>query len=195
MWWLRLQDVRIAGVDVRIIDEAGAQVAAGERGQIVVQGIGLMRGYLDDPEATSATMRDGWLATGDVGSDRRRWQSAHCGSSQGHGGGRRSSMRTRPRSSGSSWRARQCGRRRSLGCLTSGWARCRAFSLSRLKARADRCGLPCCVRDPVGELQGTSDDMGRRLPSSQCGGQGGKGRAPFRGLFTSRFESEGQSLA
>jgi HIP---CoA ligase len=58
----------IAGVDVRIIDEAGAQVAAGERGQIVVQGIGLMRGYLDDPEATSATMRDGWLATGDVGS-------------------------------------------------------------------------------------------------------------------------------
>ena len=58
----------IAGVDVRIIDEAGAQVAAGERGQIVVQGIGLMRGYLDDPVATSATLRDGWLATGDVGS-------------------------------------------------------------------------------------------------------------------------------
>lgn len=58
----------IAGVELRIIDEAGAQVAAGERGQIVVQGIGLMRGYLGDPEATSATMCDGWLATGDVGS-------------------------------------------------------------------------------------------------------------------------------
>ena len=116
----------IAGVDVRIIDEAGAQVAAAEQGQIVVQGIGLMRAYLDDPEATSATMSDGWLATGDR-FHGRGWQSAHFGSPQGHGGGRRV-MCTRPRSSGSSWRAPQCGRRRSSGCPTSGWARCRAPS-------------------------------------------------------------------
>ena len=57
----------IAGVDAES-STGRAQVSAGERGQIIVQGIGLMRGYLDDPEATSATMRDGWLVTGDVGS-------------------------------------------------------------------------------------------------------------------------------
>jgi acyl-CoA synthetase (AMP-forming)/AMP-acid ligase II len=57
----------IEGVDVRIINESGEAVPAGSRGEIAVRGIGLMRGYLDDPEATDASMRDGWLATGDVG--------------------------------------------------------------------------------------------------------------------------------
>ena len=42
-------------------------VAPGSRGEIAVRGIGLMAGYLDDPEATVATMRGEWLATGDVG--------------------------------------------------------------------------------------------------------------------------------
>jgi HIP---CoA ligase len=57
----------IEGVDVQIVDEAGVPVAAGSRGEIAVRGIGLMAGYLDDPEATVATMRGEWLATGDVG--------------------------------------------------------------------------------------------------------------------------------
>ena len=57
----------IEGVDVQIVDEAGVPVPAGSRGEIAVRGIGLMAGYLDDPEATDATMRGEWLATGDVG--------------------------------------------------------------------------------------------------------------------------------
>jgi HIP---CoA ligase len=57
----------IQGVDVRIVDESGAPLPPGSRGEIAVRGIGLMGGYLDDPEATAATMRGEWLATGDVG--------------------------------------------------------------------------------------------------------------------------------
>jgi acyl-CoA synthetase (AMP-forming)/AMP-acid ligase II len=57
----------ITGVDVRIVDPSGAPVPTGERGEISVRGIGVMRGYLDDPAATDAVVRDGWLATGDIG--------------------------------------------------------------------------------------------------------------------------------
>jgi acyl-CoA synthetase (AMP-forming)/AMP-acid ligase II len=57
----------IEGVDVRIVDEAGVALPPGSRGEIAVRGIGLMGGYLDDPDATRATMRGEWLATGDVG--------------------------------------------------------------------------------------------------------------------------------
>jgi acyl-CoA synthetase (AMP-forming)/AMP-acid ligase II len=57
----------ISGVEVRIVDEDGAPVELGTRGEIAVRGIGVMRGYLGDPEATSEIIRDGWLATGDVG--------------------------------------------------------------------------------------------------------------------------------
>jgi len=57
----------IEGVDVRIVDESGAPLPPGSRGEILVRGIGVMRGYLDDPEATRATMHGEWLASGDVG--------------------------------------------------------------------------------------------------------------------------------
>ncbi len=57
----------IEGVDVRIVDESGVPLPPGSRGEITVRGIGVMRGYLDDPEATRATMHGEWLATGDVG--------------------------------------------------------------------------------------------------------------------------------
>ena len=57
----------IEGVGVRIVDESGAPLPPGSRGEIAVRGIGIMRGYLDDPEATRAAMHGEWLATGDVG--------------------------------------------------------------------------------------------------------------------------------
>ena len=55
-------------VEVRIVDEQGAEVATGEPGEIVVRGEVVMSGYWHEPAATAETIRDGWLHTGDIGS-------------------------------------------------------------------------------------------------------------------------------
>ena len=57
----------IDGVEVRTLDGDGVPTAPGVAGHVVVRGYTVMQGYLDDPEATAATVRDGWLYTGDVG--------------------------------------------------------------------------------------------------------------------------------
>jgi acyl-CoA synthetase (AMP-forming)/AMP-acid ligase II len=58
----------IPGVDVRVVDDDGREVARGEPGEVVIRGYNVMRGYLDEPEETAATVDvDGWLHTGDVG--------------------------------------------------------------------------------------------------------------------------------
>jgi long-chain acyl-CoA synthetase len=57
----------IAGLSVRVVDEAGDDVATGEEGEIIVTGTTLMDGYYGDPEATAEVLRDGWLHTGDIG--------------------------------------------------------------------------------------------------------------------------------
>jgi HIP---CoA ligase len=58
----------IPGVDVRVVDEHGDEVARGKPGEIVIRGYNVMHGYLDEPEETAATVDDeGWLHTGDVG--------------------------------------------------------------------------------------------------------------------------------
>jgi acyl-CoA synthetase (AMP-forming)/AMP-acid ligase II len=54
-------------VQVRVVDEHGADVVVGERGEIVARGTNIMEGYWRRPEATAAAIRDGWLHTGDVG--------------------------------------------------------------------------------------------------------------------------------
>ena len=52
--------------DVRLIDDAGALVAVGQPGELIVRGPQLMQGYWQRPEATAEVMKDGWLHTGDV---------------------------------------------------------------------------------------------------------------------------------
>ncbi|HUZ55750.1 MAG TPA: AMP-binding protein [Streptosporangiaceae bacterium] len=55
---------------VRVVDENGDDVPTGTIGEIAVggiPGISIMKGYFRDPEATAATIRHGWLHTGDSG--------------------------------------------------------------------------------------------------------------------------------
>ncbi len=57
-----------SGARMRVVDDDGRDVGAGAVGELLVGGEPartLMAGYLDDEEATSAAMRDGWLRTGD----------------------------------------------------------------------------------------------------------------------------------
>jgi len=54
-------------LELRICDEAGRDLPPGEQGEIVVRGENVMAGYWDNPEATAAALREGWLYTGDIG--------------------------------------------------------------------------------------------------------------------------------
>ena len=55
------------GVEIRIEDDAGREVADGTIGEVVLRGPHLMSGYWKRPELTAQTVRDGWLRTRDVG--------------------------------------------------------------------------------------------------------------------------------
>lgn len=57
----------IPGLLIQVQDAGGAEVAVREVGEVCVRGPGMMREYWEDPEATAAAVRDGWLRTGDLG--------------------------------------------------------------------------------------------------------------------------------
>jgi fatty-acyl-CoA synthase len=62
----------MVGVQVKLLDDAGAPVAVGDVGEICVRGPLVMDGYWRRPEETAAAFRDGWLRTGDLAREDER---------------------------------------------------------------------------------------------------------------------------
>lgn len=56
----------IPDVELKVINEQGHPVQSGETGEIIAKGENIMEGYFKDPETTAATLRQGWLYTGDM---------------------------------------------------------------------------------------------------------------------------------
>jgi long-chain acyl-CoA synthetase len=56
----------IAGVEMKVVDDDGQEVPTGEIGEILIKGHNVMKGYLNQPEATAEAIKDGWFATGDM---------------------------------------------------------------------------------------------------------------------------------
>ncbi|WP_233575773.1 AMP-binding protein [Noviherbaspirillum saxi] len=58
----------LPGVECRIVDQqSGAALPFGEMGEITLRSAGNFKGYWNKPDATAASLRDGWVYTGDMG--------------------------------------------------------------------------------------------------------------------------------
>lgn len=55
------------GVKIGIMNDAGTILAAGERGEVVIQGPNVVSGYENNPEANAKSFTSGWFRTGDQG--------------------------------------------------------------------------------------------------------------------------------
>lgn len=56
----------VPSTEIKLCDDDGNEVSAGEPGELYVKGPQVMKGYLNRPEATAEIIHDGWLATGDI---------------------------------------------------------------------------------------------------------------------------------
>ena len=57
----------VKNIELKICDEKGNQLPQGEKGEIVIRGENVMKGYWKNETATAKALKDGWLYTGDMG--------------------------------------------------------------------------------------------------------------------------------
>jgi long-chain acyl-CoA synthetase len=58
--------LNIDGVEIKVVNEQGQQLSPGEIGELLVKGSNVMNGYFNNNQATSQTLKDNWLYTGDL---------------------------------------------------------------------------------------------------------------------------------
>jgi len=59
--------VLVNNMDLKICDDDGNELPAGQKGEIVIRGDNVMHGYWKNDNATRDAIKDGWLYTGDMG--------------------------------------------------------------------------------------------------------------------------------
>ena len=57
----------VKNLEIKILDDNGNELQTGEKGEIVIKGDNVMKGYWNNPAATVESLKDGWLHTGDMG--------------------------------------------------------------------------------------------------------------------------------
>lgn len=57
----------VPNMDIKIVDDNLQELPIGEKGEIIIRGGNVMKGYWKNPQATAETIVDGWLRTGDMG--------------------------------------------------------------------------------------------------------------------------------
>ncbi|MBL7830480.1 MAG: AMP-binding protein, partial [Saprospiraceae bacterium] len=57
----------VPSTEMRVVDEMGSIVPVGASGEIQIKGPQVMKGYFNKPDETAASIKDGWLSTGDIG--------------------------------------------------------------------------------------------------------------------------------
>lgn len=57
----------VFGVEIKCVDDEGKEVPTGERGEVVIRGHNIMKGYYNKPEATAEAIKNGWFHSGDIG--------------------------------------------------------------------------------------------------------------------------------
>lgn len=56
----------VPGFEARIVDDNDADVPLGDVGELIIRGPGVMKEYLNQPDATRTVLKGGWLHTGDL---------------------------------------------------------------------------------------------------------------------------------
>ncbi len=57
----------VKNMELKICDDKGDEVTSGQKGEIVIRGENVMKGYWKNESATAETLKNGWLHTGDMG--------------------------------------------------------------------------------------------------------------------------------
>ncbi len=57
----------VFGCEVRVVDDKDEPLPSGERGEVVIRGHNVMKGYYNRPAETAEALKGGWFHTGDIG--------------------------------------------------------------------------------------------------------------------------------